>query len=255
MEESYNKFVQLESAVQAMPATADGAFKLNDIVLNGEQARRFCSNVRGAMVMIDKLLDIFPNSASFSFNGGKDSTVVLHLLRLAMYKRGKSGEIKSALQKGADGELITFYFDSDSCFDEEKEFVDSTATKFDISIMKLKCTFKEGLESLTKEHGVKAIFMGTRRADPDGKDIDKLSTSSPGWPAFLRVNPCLDWKYNDVWMFLRIFSFPYCSLYDRGYTSIGSKSKTKPNEALKREDGTYMPAYMLEDEAKERSER
>ena len=76
MEESYNKFVQLESAVKAMPATADGAFKLNEIVLNGEQARRFCSNVRGAIAMIDKLLDIFPNSASFSFNGGKDSTVV-----------------------------------------------------------------------------------------------------------------------------------------------------------------------------------
>ena len=121
--------------------------------------------------------------------------------------------------------------------------------------MRLKCKFKEGLELLTKDHGVRAIFMGTRRADPDGKYIDKLTTSTPGWPAFLRVNPCLDWEYNDVWVFLRAFSFSYCSLYDKGYTSIGSKSKTKPNEALKRADGTYMPAYMLKDAAKERSER
>ena len=87
MEEVYNKFVQLESAVKAMPVGADGAFKINDIVLSGKEAQRFCSNVSEAIAMIDKILDIFPKSASFSFNGGKDSTVVLHLLQLAIFKR------------------------------------------------------------------------------------------------------------------------------------------------------------------------
>jgi molybdenum cofactor synthesis domain-containing protein len=77
--------------------------------------------------------------------------------------------------------------------------------------------------------------------------------------------------YGHVWHFLRTFNLPYCSLYDRGYTSLGSKLTTFANPALLRkcsnlstsDDETsrseavasYWPAYMLSDWKLERSGR
>lgn len=90
-------------------------------------------------------------------------------------------------------------------------------------------------------------------------------------PSFMRVNPILDWTYGDVWRFLRYFDLPYCSLYDRGaprdapsqprrsfcagYTSLGSKSNTHPNPALRVDSGGYLPAYELRDFSLERAGR
>ena len=78
----------------------------------------------------------------------------------------------------------------------------------------------------------------------------------------MRINPCLDWNYHEVWVFLRFFNIDYCSLYDAGYTSIGSKSTSMPNPTLQKEEegGTeelacFHPAYMLGDETQERAGR
>lgn len=60
-----------------------------------------------------------------------------------------------------------------------------------------------------------------------------------------------------MWHFLRTFNLPYCSLYEQGYTSLGKKSLTLPNPALRRkyidntgallvhEGDSYWPAYMV----------
>jgi hypothetical protein len=73
----------------------------------------------------------------------------------------------------------------------------------------------------------------------------------------MRVNPILDWSYRDVWSFLLTCKVKYCSLYDQGYTSIGSIHDTVPN-ALLSDSSTgksFRPAYMLTDGRLERAGR
>ena len=85
---------------------------------------------------------------------------------------------------------------------------------------------------------MKAILMGTRGDDPHGKWVQDFSRTDvdKGWPDFMRVNPILTWSYVDVWNFIRRLQLPYCILYDRGYTSLGSRSSTVPNPDLKNID-------------------
>lgn len=70
------------------------------------------------------------------------------------------------------------------------------------------------------------------RGDPNAGGQDVCCLSSRGWPAFMRVNPILEWSYSDVWSFLRITQAEYCCLYDQGYTSIGSVIDTSANRLV-----------------------
>ncbi|CAI9278993.1 unnamed protein product [Lactuca saligna] len=88
--------------------------------------------------------------------------------------------------------------------------------------------------------------------------VEQFTPSSPGWLPFMRVNPILDWSYRDVWAFLLTCKVPYYSLYDQGYTSIGSVNDTTPNALLCIKDfgkGKFKPAYMLSDGRLERAAR
>jgi FAD synthetase len=127
---------------------------------------------------------------------------------------------------------------------------------------------RQALELYKTTHPfIDAILVGTRRGDPHGGQHDMLfflqsltyvrfaaklshrNPCDPGWPAFERVHPIIDWSYADVWTFLRALDVPYCSLYDEGYassctfkktvhsrsrryTSLGSTYNTFPNPAL-----------------------
>ena len=48
----------------------------------------------------------------------------------------------------------------------------------------------------------------------------------------VRVCPLLDWDYHDIWAYIAAHEVPCCSLYSRGYTSIGAIGDTIPNPHL-----------------------
>lgn len=115
--------------------------------------------------------------------------------------------------------------------------------------------------------GIRAIMVGTRRTDPHGGALSAFDPTDHGWPAFMRVHPVLEWRYAEVWAFLRHLGVGYCALYDEGYTSLGGTNDTRPNPRLRVvEDGDgdgggggggggrvwYRPAYELEADEEER---
>eukprot|EP01029_Cantina_marsupialis_P010928 TRINITY_DN246392_c0_g1_i3.p1 TRINITY_DN246392_c0_g1~~TRINITY_DN246392_c0_g1_i3.p1 ORF type:complete len:260 (+),score=71.10 TRINITY_DN246392_c0_g1_i3:93-872(+) len=215
-----------------------------------------------SLSLIRKALDIYgPEGMAFSFNGGKDSCLALHLMRLAMAQRlmkKYDDDVHMVTEEMFNEEFgkihMINFFDPDN-FEEMDQFIDDQVEKYKLNLRIYKCGFKQGLEKVIEEKGCRAFVLGVRRDDPSGATLEHFYPSSDGWPAFLRVCPILCWKYAEVWRFLRSCELDYCHLYDQGYTSLGSKSTTMPNPLLKQEDGSYSPAYKLEDASSERGGR
>lgn len=127
-------------------------------------------------------------------------------------------------------------------------------------MMKYNGRIKEQLAQLKEQHpNIKAVVMGTRSTDPHGASLKVFHPTDEGWPQLMRINPILSFSYNNVWALLRGLSLPYCTLYDEGYTSLGSVSTTSPNPALRYTDADgavrYKPAYELTDLDLERAGR
>lgn len=186
----------------------------------GERAREALGVVRRAM---DELRLVV------AFNGGKDCTVVLHLVAAECAARGVPLPEVVYFQRGQD-------------FDELHAFVRETEAELGFTTRVLTGGYKAGLDALRAE-GVEACVMGQRRTDPYCPPLHFAPTTE-GWPRMMRVNPILDMNYEAVWGFLIQGRFHYCVLYDRGYTSLGAPSQTVPNAQLIL---NKMPAHELRD--------
>mmetsp|Transcript_7815 Transcript_7815/g.17639 ORF Transcript_7815/g.17639 Transcript_7815/m.17639 type:complete len:810 (-) Transcript_7815:1298-3727(-) len=212
-----------------------------------------------------------------SYNGGKDAVVIFHLMRAV------HAHYCSEMQKGDDNLTITrprvIYFQHQDEFPEVLSLLDDTVERFDVDMLAFKegVSFGEGLKYLVDRNiapgkdGLSfhdstarlppphplAFVLGTRKDDPNAGSQGIYSPSSHYMPPFLRVNPILNWTYGHVWHFLRLFELPYCSLYDDGFTSLGTVKNTLPCPALKKsgEDEEYWPAYMLREWDMERAGR
>ncbi|XP_076328751.1 FAD synthase-like isoform X2 [Tachypleus tridentatus] len=132
--------------------------------------------------------------------------------------------------------------------------------RYNLDLLILDGQMRTELQHMVMERpNIRAIFMGTRRSDPGGDTMDYFCLTDPDWPRVVRVLPLLNWRYNEVWNFLRHLFVPYCSLYDHGFTSLGSMDCSRPNPALQYVDEKgvvkYHPAYVLTDCGQERTSR
>ncbi|GJE98724.1 phosphoadenosine phosphosulfate reductase family protein [Phanerochaete sordida] len=227
--------------------------------------------VKEALGVIDDALNDFgEDSVAISFNGGKDCTVLLHLLAAVVGRRLADGRsLKS---------IPSLYIPVLSPFPELEVFIYECAKAYKLDLYRCEPPSNGSLqvESVTEPSSpeapfstlpenkqkmappattarakggdgmkaalqiykdtfprIEAIVIGTRRTDPHGAKLGFRTPTDPGWPRFERINPIIDWSYGDVWDFLISLRVPYCSLYDQGYTSLGSTYNTFPNPALR----------------------
>ncbi|WFD30620.1 FAD synthase [Malassezia sp. CBS 17886] len=220
---------------------------------------------------------------ALSFNGGKDCTVLAHVL--AAVARRLAGARGDGIPR-----MHALYVACESPFPAVEQFIGyacSPVTGYNLALDTAHAPMRDALASFLRrsdaDGGVPrpdAIFIGVRRDDPHGASIGVRSQSDPGWPPILRVHPILTWDYADVWAFLRCpllsqarysdgaaaerppyvsqgdVGVPYCALYDEGYTSLSSTDNTKRNPYLRLPDSDeFLPAYKLQDGVTERAGR
>ncbi len=179
-----------------------------------------------------------------AFNGGKDCAVALELLREVIGEEALSG-------------LLVVHFEEPDEFDEVRQFVEETRVRHRLrNLLRLPAPLKEGLWQLHRQQPhVRAFVTGRRSTDPFASHETHFTEASPGWPPLLRVAPILSWSYSQVWRFIASRRLPVCSLYSRGFSSLGPRGATVPNPRLRLPDGSYLPAHLLSDDADERLSR
>ncbi|CAK5263695.1 unnamed protein product [Mycena citricolor] len=216
--------------------------------------------VKEALEVIDVALDTHGTEhVSISFNGGKDCTVLLHLYAGALARRLSPSECMKPIP--------ALYIAVPSSFPLLETFIEESAARYNLDIFQCrppselvesvvtpapvysadyiasapksvgKAKGAEGMKQALQIYKdefphITAILIGTRRTDPHGATLSHRNMTDPGWPQFERINPIINWDYADVWTFLRKLDVPYCTLYDYGYTSLGSTYNTFPNPAL-----------------------
>ncbi|KAI9633133.1 putative FMN adenylyltransferase [Dioszegia hungarica] len=253
--------------------------------------------IADAIALIEGVMDDLGEEAiSISFNGGKDCTVLLHLyaaVLLARHTKSLSSLLptpahlpisspttnglsepkpilSSVTPSSPSGHITTppspplptikaIYITAPDPFPLLDEFVLSSAELYGMDLYRFGGGMKAALGGYLGGEagkGVKGMLMGTRKGDPNG-DVEPLAPTDPSWPSVLRIHPILDWSYAHVWDFLRDLNVPYCSLYDEGYTSLGSTKNTVPNPLLRNPSAPsgWDPAWKLTDGSKERCGR
>lgn len=184
------------------------------------------------------------DKVAVAWTGGKDSTVLLHLI-----------------QKALDGKVPfpVFFNDSTMEFPEVYAFIAKLTRDWNLNLITFKHSKKE-LKDFTraseeeqkrlsremKVNSIKralqqyqfAVFMAAIRWDEhQARAREEYFSPRKG---HLRVHPILHFTEKDVWDYINKEKVPYVRLYDQGYRSLGEmpfthKAKTGQGERSGRE--------------------
>ena len=208
-----------------------------------EAIRRYCILAESDELTTEPLIDL--DRILVAFNGGKDCTVLLHLVCMVL---------TSFLRTTGTLRLLHICDPPEESFPEVLEFVEKTKKHYSLECIEVTGgTMRVALEKVVRDHTeVKAILMGTRSGDPNAGWMDYFCHTSGGWPLMDLVVPLLHMNYHEIWTIVAELNIDYCGMYRRGYTSIGQRSNTVPNPFL---ISPLLHAKDLKDEAQERAGR
>ena len=171
-----------------------------------------------------------------AWTGGKDSTVVLHLVREVF---------------GGRVPFKVMFNDSTLEFDEIYEFIKKYQKEWELDLLWIKHldedldAYHQAMEAGNKDeamevmriakinainyaldrYNIKAFVSGIRWDEHEARAnetyFSKRSTHT-------RVHPILHFTLDDIWKYIKTYNVPYVSLYDKGYKSLGEAPFTQP---------------------------
>ena len=181
-----------------------------------EKIEESCSILRYA-------LDAFDGSLAVTFSGGKDSLVVLHLIR-------SLGD--------ATIPFPVFNLDTTVKFPEVLQFRDHLAGLWNLRLVVLQdaeaakrleigkdkkaCCLALKVQPLNRgiiEHRIRGLITAIRWDEQEAR-AEEQCLSPRELPPHTRIHPILHFTEADIWDYIHAFNLPYCRLYDQGYRSL-----------------------------------
>jgi len=185
---------------------------------------------RESKLVIAKALERFgKDKIAAAFTGGKDSLVVLHLL-----KQVGDGQVP----------IPVLHIDTSVKFKEIYEYRDKLVKEWNLNLIVTRneqalkeirvaqdrevCCQRLKTDALNMaiiKHGWRALITGVRWDEQEARAREKYFSPRVH---HTRIHPILHFREQDIWEYIRKYELPYCPLYDQGYRSIGCEPCTKP---------------------------
>jgi phosphoadenosine phosphosulfate reductase len=170
-----------------------------------------------------------------AWTGGKDSTVLLHLVRSIF-----QGQVP----------FPVMFNDSTMEFEEVYDFIKRITEEWNLKIAVVPHSKKEleefhktkdkarkkelsrimkvsAIRAFTRKHHVAAFVAGIRWDEHPSRSKEQYFSQRPD---HVRVHPILHFTEKDIWDYIKHYKVPYVALYDQGYRSLGEKPFT--NKAI-----------------------
>jgi phosphoadenosine phosphosulfate reductase len=180
--------------------------------------------------VLKEALDRFSPHIALAWTGGKDSTTTLHLLRDLC---------------GGKVPIPVLNIDTSVKFKEIYEFRDRLAREWNLNLIierneealktiriaanKEECCLRlkaEVIANAIDKYGWQALITGMRWDEQPERGREEYFSPRAN-PDHLRVHPILHFTEFNIWQYLSAKGVPACSLYQRGYRSLGCEPCTR----------------------------
>lgn len=183
--------------------------------------------------ILKEAYDKYGEKMAIFWTGGKDSTVLLHMMRDIF---------------GTDKKFPTLFLDTQLDFEELYDFIHKLTKDWNINLITVKTTDKQMakynnlitkkdrvelasmfkivlLNKAVKMHTLPALVIGIRWDEHPERISEKYFSPRED---HMRIHPLLHFTEKDIWDYIKYHKIPYVSLYDKGYRSLGEKEFTQP---------------------------
>ena len=188
--------------------------------------------VQRAQRVITKAVRRFPTSSiAVAWTGGKDSTVLLHLIRTFYHGRVP---------------FPVFFNDSTMEFKEVYRFINRLEKVWGLKVFRVKhldsdlATFSSlsptnqvEFSRIMKINAIswaldtyhwKAFMVAIRHDEHPARSKETYFSKRS---THFRIHPILHFTESDIWSYIKVNKVPYVSLYKKGYRSLGERPFTR----------------------------